>query len=117
MYRKRKHSEDDYKQYKIAEKAFRKACAKAKTDDWRYFTETQKSFDSINKPRKILESNTKHTLGVLSKPDGTVTEPGVQTLDYLLKAITSQQNNQPGQLNIPKLKSPQPLYQNSNPIG
>ena len=46
--------------------------------------ETQNSTESINKLRKILEINAKNTLGILNKGDGTVTEPGTDTLKFLL---------------------------------
>jgi len=42
--------------------------------------------ESINKLRKILEANKKHTLGVMKRDDGLHTEPGCDTLQYLLKA-------------------------------
>ena len=46
--------------------------------------ETQNSTESINKLHKILEINAKNTLGILNKGDGSVTEPGTDTLKFLL---------------------------------
>ena len=73
-------------EYRVREKSYRKLCRKAKTADWRYMVESQNSRDSINKLRKILEVNSRNALGVLNKPNGSVTEPGNDTLQYLLKA-------------------------------
>ena len=35
---------------------------------------------------KQLTGNVQHSLGTLTKPDGTTTEPGQDTLEYLLRA-------------------------------
>ena len=90
LYRKRKNStecwEEYKKEYKKEEKSYRKACNKAKRADWKYIIETQSSTESINRLRKILEMNKKCTLGVLDNGDGTVTEPGEKTIEFLLKA-------------------------------
>ena len=86
LYCARKNSEEDWKIFKDAEKRYKRACGKAKKNDWVGFVEEQQTVDSINKLRKILEANVKHTLGVLQKEDGTHTEPGKETLQFLLKS-------------------------------
>ena len=40
--------------------------------------------EAANTFRKIVEGSTRHTLGTLEKPDGTITKPGSDTLEYLL---------------------------------
>ena len=40
----------------------------------------------MNTLRKIFEGSCVATLGALEKPDGTFTEPGLPTLDFLMKA-------------------------------
>ena len=86
LYRRRKQSDQHWKDYKDAEENYRKACRKAKEYDWEGFVEGQQNNESINKLRKILEANVKQTLGVMQKADGTHTEPGSNTLQYLLEA-------------------------------
>ena len=76
LYRNRKKSSDCWDEYKVEENKYRKLCAKAKQADWRYMIETQKTTESINRLRKILEVNAKCTLGILDKGNGTVTDPG-----------------------------------------
>ena len=85
LYRNRKKSTEQWDEYKKEEKKFRSLCNKAKRADWKYMVETQNSNESINKLRKILEVNAKNTLGILNKEDGSVTEPGTDTLKFLLK--------------------------------
>lgn len=53
--------------------------------DWKDFGTNQDSLESINVLRKILEKWKKNNLGVLVKQDGTITNPGVDNLEYLMK--------------------------------
>ena len=48
--------------------------------------ESQNMLESINRLRKILETNNKRSLGILTKTDGQQTDPGKDTLEYLLNA-------------------------------
>ena len=43
-----------------------------------------KSVEAANTFRKIIGSSTRHTLCTLEKADGTITKPGVDTLEGLL---------------------------------
>ena len=56
LYKRRKQSDQQWKDYKTAEAAYKKACRKAKEYDWEGFVEGQQNNDSINKLRKILEA-------------------------------------------------------------
>ena len=67
-------------------KAYKKDCLKAKRKDWETFNTEQDSTESINMLRKILEKRKQNTLGVLQKKDGTTTNPGADTLEYLMKS-------------------------------
>ena len=104
LYKRRLHNEECMQEYKQEEKEYRKACLKAKQTDWKQGVEKQSSLESINKLRKILEFNNKQTLGILLKEDGSYTEPGQDTLDYLLKthfpAITDTQPTEYTELQI-----------------
>ena len=56
--------------------------------DWKDFNAKHDSNDSINTLRKILEKSKKNnnSLGVLEKLDGTSTDPGIDTLEFLMKS-------------------------------
>ena len=57
---------------------------KAKKASWAEYKEKINSVEAANTFRKIVEGSTRHTLGTLEKPDGSITEPGSDTLEYLL---------------------------------
>ena len=84
LYRARNKSENAKKEYKM-KKLTEKHATKPDTD-WKYIVETQSSTESIDKLRNFLEANSKHSLGVLEKDDGSFTEPGNNTLDHMLKS-------------------------------
>ena len=86
LYRARKRGDSEWETFKEAEKRYKIACRKAKKKDWMGFVEGQQTMESINKLCKILEANKKHMLGVMKRDDGSHTEPGCDTLQYLLKA-------------------------------
>ena len=86
LYKHRTENEEQYKKYKEEQKIYRKKCLKAKAKNWEQFVEQQDSLDSINKLRKILEKNSSISIGILQKPDKTFTNPGKETLDFLLES-------------------------------
>ena len=51
---------------------------------WADYKEMINSVEAANTFRKIVEESTRHTLGTLEKPDGNITTPGSDTLEYLL---------------------------------
>ena len=67
-------------------KAYKRDCLKAKEQDWKDFNTKQNSTESINILRKILERKKSNTLGVLEKPDGSSTNPGHDTLEFLMQS-------------------------------
>ena len=71
---------------KQKQKGYKKACLDAKHKDWQNFNTNQNSLESINTLRRILEKKKHNSLGVLVKPDGTITNPGAETLKYLMEA-------------------------------
>ena len=71
---------------KEKQKSYKKDCLRAKMQDWRDFNTKQDSTESINTLRKILEKRKNNSLGVLEKPDGTATDPGIDTLEFLMKS-------------------------------
>ena len=65
---------------------YKNSCLKAKKQDWRDFNTKQNSTESINTLRKKLEKNKSNTLGVLENQDGSSTNPGYDTLEYLMQS-------------------------------
>ena len=49
---------------------------------WADYKEKINSVEAANTFRKIVEGSTRHTLGTLEKPDGTITSPGPDTVSY-----------------------------------
>ena len=65
-------------------KTYKRYCLNAKKQDWKEFHTKQNSTESINILRKILERKKSNMLGVLEKPDCTSTNPGRDTLEFLM---------------------------------
>ena len=65
-------------------KRIQKDCPKAKKQDWKDFNTKQNSTESINLLRKVLERKKSNTLGVLDRADGSSTNPGRETLEFLM---------------------------------
>ena len=72
--------------YKKAHKKYKANCLRAPTNSWRNFQSEVDSIQTMNMYRKIIEGNKKVTLGTLTKNDGSVTNPGAETIEYLLSA-------------------------------
>ena len=70
--------------YRAKHAEYKKHCDKAKKISWADYKEKINSVEAANTFRKIIESSTRHSLGTLEKTDGTITEPGTETLEYLL---------------------------------
>ena len=70
--------------YKEKHNEYKKHCEQAKKISWAEYKEKINSVEAANTFRKIVEGSTRRTLGTLEKPDGTITTPGTDTLEYLL---------------------------------
>ena len=79
-------TEENKEIYRHQFNQFRKECKRAKTADWRKFVEKTSDLSDMNTLRKILQRGRQTTLGILKKPDGSLTNPGKDTLNYLLHA-------------------------------
>ena len=67
--------------YKEKHNEYKKHCDKAKKISWAEYKDKINSVEAANTFRKIVEGSTRHTLGTLEKPDGTITSPGPDTLE------------------------------------
>lgn len=72
--------------YKKAHQQYKANCLKARKISWRNFQTGIDSIQSMNTYRKIIEGNKKAMLGTLTREDGSITNPGSETIEYLLKA-------------------------------
>ena len=64
---------------------FKKNCRKAKQTAWRKFTFHLDKTDKMASLAKTLQKKEKRKLYTLRKPDGTMTEPGKETLNLLFQ--------------------------------
>ena len=83
-----------------------------KEKDWNIFKFKPKDVKEMNTLRKIFEGSCFATLGALKKPDGTLTEPGLHTLNFLLKShfptgeeIEEKPYNYEKQITLSEIKS------------
>ena len=68
--------------YKSDHRLYKAACEKARVASWSKLQ--QHSIQDMNNFRKIIETGNKFTLGTLEKDDGTITDPGEDTVKHLL---------------------------------
>ena len=77
-------TEANINKYRAEHRSYKSACDKARKASWRKLQQGIDSIQDMNNFRKIVETGNKITLGVLTKEDGTITDPGEDTVKYLL---------------------------------
>ena len=70
--------------YKETKKEYTRLCQQAKRNSWNDYKENIDSTHGINAFRKILEARPAVRMGTFEKPDGSLTDPGTDTLQHLL---------------------------------
>ena len=70
---------------KIMRQKFKKCCKKQKQTSWRKFICTLKENDKMASLAKTLQKKERHKLYTLRKEDGSMSEPGQETLDTLFR--------------------------------
>ena len=70
--------------YKETKKEYTRLCQQAKRNSWNDYKENIDSTHGINAFRKILEARPTVRMGTFEKPDGSLTDPGTDTLQHLL---------------------------------
>ena len=78
-------SQTNLESYKSLKKEYSKQCQTAKSNSWNDYKENIDSIQGMNTFRKILENRCAVKLGTLEKPDGSTTDPGEDTLNFLLQ--------------------------------
>ena len=74
------------KAYVKAKRAYSKACRRGKRNQWRIFVETTPNESNMSVLFKIAQKREKRNINTLVKADGTLTEPGVETIAMLTDA-------------------------------
>ena len=77
-------SESNINKYRTEHRLYKAACEKARKASWRKLQQGIDSIQDMNNFRKIIETGNKISLGTLTKEDGTITDPGEDTVKYLL---------------------------------
>ena len=71
------------KAYVKAKRAYNKACRKGRKESWRLFIEKTPNKTNMATLFKIAQKRDKRSINTLLKPDGTLTEPGAETIQML----------------------------------
>ena len=85
LYRKAVHSKSDtdWSVYKTADKEFKALCKKDKNKAWREYKERLQTDKDMASLVRLAQRGDRKDINVLSRADGTQTEPGKQTIDLL----------------------------------
>ena len=75
--------EKDWALYKEADKAFKKMCKIDKNRSWRKYKECLQTEKEMASLAKLAQRNESRDINVLTKPDGTSTDPGKETIELL----------------------------------
>ena len=79
-------NETNIQKYKEAKTEYARLCRNAQNKSWNKFKAKPEDIKEMNTLRKIFEGSCLAFLGTLEKPVGTLTEPGLPTLNFLLKS-------------------------------
>ena len=76
-------SVEDWQAYKQADKAFKHRCKRDKNKAWRLYKESLQSHKDMANLVKIAQRQERKDVNVLSREDGTTTNPGKETIELL----------------------------------
>ena len=79
-------SEHERALYKRLHRAFKKACRKAKSKSWRKYVSDTESEKNMAFLAKVALHNDRRVLNLLVRPDGEMSNPGIDTLQVLASA-------------------------------
>ena len=87
LYHRAKSSqkEDDWARYRLADKQFKKMCKTDRNKAWRKFKEALQSEKEMAALARLAQREERREINTLSKPDGSSTAPGEETIEYLAK--------------------------------
>ena len=76
---------DDYLAYKAENKIYSRKCRKDRNRSWKKYIDGIRSAKEVSRLTKLLNSAERNSVNVFDNPDGSLTEPGSETLEALLK--------------------------------
>ena len=74
------------KAYVVAKRAYNKACVSGRRNSWRLFVESTPNESKMAALFKIAQKKDKRAINTLIKQDGSLTEPGAETIQMLTGA-------------------------------
>ena len=77
--------EENRIEYKNLVRVYKNKCRRDRNKSWHKTTEKIESPKELAKLNKALQSNDKNNINIFEKQDGSFTEPGLDTLTYLIK--------------------------------
>ena len=81
---KKSGSADDQQKYSKLQSIYKNKCRKDRNHSWKHFVDTIRKEKEIAKLTKKLQAGSGNKLSVLEKADGTVTDPGEETITELV---------------------------------
>ena len=72
-----------HKQFVKAKRSYRKACRRGRRQSWRLFVEKTPDQTNMAKLFKIAQRRDRRTINTIKRPDGTMTQPGMETITAL----------------------------------
>ena len=75
--------EDDWKNYKEADKAFKRMCTRDRNKAWRKYKESLQSEKEMASLAKLAQREERRSINVLMRADGSTTDPGKDTIELL----------------------------------
>ena len=87
LYRTAKRSglAEDWAKYKEADRKFKTMCKNDRNRAWRKYKESIQSEKEMANLAKLAQRNERRDINVLTKPDGSSTDPGGETIDLLVE--------------------------------
>ena len=85
LYRQAKKTEcqRDWDKYKLADREFKKTCRNDRNKAWRKYKESIQSEKEMAQLAKSAQWEERRDINVLTRPDGSSTDPGAETIDLL----------------------------------
>ena len=77
------NSQRDWDAYKECDKTFKAMCKKDKNRAWRQYKESLQSEKDMANLVRLAQREDRREINVLTKEDGSTTDPGVETIDLL----------------------------------
>ena len=81
---RRTNRNEDHEAYKEELNIYKKRCRRDRNKSWNKFVECTKDVNEMAKLNRIIQEGERNNVNVFEKDDGSCTEPGKETLSYLI---------------------------------